>query len=68
MHARTVHPDDLRGQLRQDASDCAAYRRADGRTGCEGCERDGADGRRGERVCEDTKLGGVRACAVMVES
>ena len=68
MHARTVQPDDLRGQLRQDASDCAAYRRADGRTGCEGCERDGADGRWGERVCENTELGGVRACAVMVES
>ena len=65
MHSCTDN-EYLRGQLRQDASDCAAYRRADGRTGCEGCERDGADGRWGERVCEDTELGGVRACAGMV--
>ena len=55
MHSCTDN-EYLRGQLRQDTSDCAAYRRTHKRTGCEGFKRDGANGRWGERVCEDTEL------------
>ena len=61
MHACTDN-EYLRGQLRQDTSDCAAYRRTHGRTGCEGCKRDGANGRWGERVCKNTELGECIEC------